>query len=151
MAEAAYYADARGMARMGYAPTSEDWSTVVEEVLTVRYVHAPELSSAVLDAVASAEAERTIPPRSPRFAALEKGLRQVLSRALLLFDRLTTELKVTLCAIAGMAVGIAVWLLLGIAVFGHNPIMLFVSMFTLGFAGGSVGALVTLRRELRRG
>ena len=149
IAEAAYHADARAMARMGYAPTSEDWD--VEEVLIVRYVHAPELSAAVLDAVASAEAERPVAPRSARVARLQQSLGHGLRRALAHFDRLTTELKVTVGAIAGLAAGIAVWLLLGLLVFGHDPIMLFVSLFTLGFAGGSAGALMTLRRELRRG
>ena len=42
-AEAAYHADAHVMARMGFAPSSEDWSSVLQEVLTVRYVYAPEL------------------------------------------------------------------------------------------------------------
>ena len=149
-AEAAYHADARAMARMGYAPRSENWSSVVEEVLTVRYVHAPELTAAVLDAVASAEAEREAPRQSKRVAPVPRVVRVALGRALTLFDRLSTELKVTVGAIVGMAAGIAVWLLLSVAIFGHNPVTLFLSLFTLGFAGGSAGAMLTLRRELRR-
>jgi hypothetical protein len=65
-AEAAYHADARGMVRMGYAPASEDWSTELEQVLTVRYIHAPEQAPAVLQALAEVEAERTMPTERPR-------------------------------------------------------------------------------------
>ena len=150
-AESAYHADARTMARMGYAPASEDWSSVVEEVLTVRYVHAPELRSAVLEAVAMAEAEQqTLPRRAKRPSAARNALRRVVGRGLTLFDRLTTELKVTVGAIAGLAAGISLWSLIGPALYVENAFMLFISLFTLGFAGGLAGATVTLRRELRR-
>jgi len=149
-AEAAYHADARAMAKMGYAPASEDWSSVVEEVLTVRYVHAPELRSAVLEAVAMAEAEQTLPRRARRPSAARIALRRIIGRGLKLFDRLTTELKVTVGAIAGLAAGISLWSLIGPGLYVQNAFMLFISLFTLGFAGGLAGATITLRRELRR-
>jgi hypothetical protein len=143
MAEAAYHADARAMARMGYAPTSEEWSSVLEEVLTVRYVYAPEQGSAVLEALA--EAEKAVPRSSPAPSAL----RRVVRRAVSLFDRQTPELKLTVGAITGMAAGVALWSLLGSLLFADNPFLLFVSLIALGFAGGLVGAMVTLPREFR--
>jgi hypothetical protein len=145
MAEAAYHADARAMVRMGYAPTSEDWSSVLEEVLTVRYVHAPEQGSAVLEALAEAEAERAIPRPSPAPSVLQR----VFHRAASFYDGQTPELKLTVGAITGMAAGVALWSLLGSLFFGDNPILLFLSLFALGFAGGLVGAMVTLPREFR--
>lgn len=150
LAEAAYHADARAMARMGYAPTAEDWSSVVEVVLTVQYVHAPELQAAVLEAVAMAEAERAPARRPARAPALRKLAGPIRGFGADLFDRLPTELKVTLGAIVGLAAGISAWSVVGVALFGHNPFVLFVSLFTLGFAGGLVGALATLRWEVHR-
>lgn len=57
-AEAAYYADASVMARMGYTPASEEWSAVDgEHVLSVRYRYDPEQAPVVLRAIAEAESE----------------------------------------------------------------------------------------------
>jgi hypothetical protein len=50
---------------MGYAPASEDWLTELEQVLWVRYVHAPAQGPAVLAALAAAEAELALSPQEP--------------------------------------------------------------------------------------
>src|SRR5690349_23546806 len=64
-ARAAYHADARAMSRMGFAPTSEEWSTVLEHVLTVRYVYEPGRQPAVLAALDAIEAEPAASPAEP--------------------------------------------------------------------------------------
>ena len=60
-AESAYHADARTRVREGYVPAAEDWSMALgQQVLTVRYVYAPDETAAVLEALASAERAATI-------------------------------------------------------------------------------------------
>ena len=144
VAEAAYHADARVMVRMGYAPASEDWSTVLEQVLMVHYVHAPERASAVLDALSEAEAERAVPGPLPA-PVLRTGLERAAGR----YEVQTLEVKLTVGAITGIAAGVALWTFLAGSIFGDNLILLFVSMFGLGFAGLLIGAMVTLSHHSR--
>ncbi len=144
-AEAAYHADARVMARMGYTPASEDWSTAREQVLTVRYVHAPEQASAVLEALAEAETVRS----SATFQPPRPVPNRRLGRAAGLYEMQTLEVKLAVGEIAGIAGGIALWWLLAGPILGDNPILLFLGLFGLGFAGMLIGAMLTLNHHSR--
>ncbi len=132
-ATAAYHVDARVMARMGYIPESEDWSTQVEQVLVVGYVEAPERAPAVLKALEEAAAEPaaevpavSLPPtiagQARRWVALELPL----------------EVKLALGALGGVLAGLAVGLLLGV-VSGENPNAIILGGFgLLGLLLGSM-------------
>jgi hypothetical protein len=129
-ARAAYHADARAMSRMGYAPTSEDWSTVLEHVLTVRYVFEPERQPAVLAALDEIEAEPRAevpePPPAPR---------NRLARSIDRWLALPLELRLSAGGIGGLLVGLALCLAVGL-VSGDSPDMVSV----LGF--GTIGLLL---------
>lgn len=147
VAQAAYYADARAMVRMGYSPESEHWSTAVEQVLTVRYVYAPERAPAVLKALAEAEAEAK--RAGPHGTSASSGSRRRIERAADLYDKQTPEVKITVGAITGLAAGVGLWSLLGVSILSGDLILLFVSLLGLGFGGLSMGAMVALRRDSR--
>lgn len=114
----------------------------------VHYVHAPERASAVLDALseaeAEAEAERAVPGPLPA-----PVLRRGLERAAGLYEVQTLEVKLTVGAITGIAAAVSLWSFLAGSIFGDNLILLFVSLFGLGFAGLLIGAMVTLSHHSR--
>ena len=134
-ARAAYYADARAMSRMGFVPTTEDWSTVLEHVLTVRYVFEPDRQPAVIAALDQMEAEpdrATEPPPAPtkRF-----------SRLVDLWHALPLELRISLGGIAGLLVGLARCLMVGL-LSGDSPDTL--SIVGFGAIGLVLGASLGL-------
>jgi len=135
-ARAAYYADARAMSRMGYAPASEEWATVLEHVLTVRYVFEPGRQPAVLAALDAMEADAEAaspepPPVAPtRFA-----------RSLNLWLALPLELRLSAGGIAGVASGLVLCLAVGL-VSGESPDM--ISLLGFGTIGLLLGASVGL-------
>jgi hypothetical protein len=90
---------------MGYAPTSEDWYTELEQVLRVRYVHAPAQGPAVLAALAAAEAELALPAQEPP-PPVRRGF---LERAPLLDEREVKQLAVV--AIIAISLGVVVALI----------------------------------------
>jgi hypothetical protein len=101
-AAAAYLADARVMARMGYVPESESWSTALEQVLVVGYVHAPERAQFVFEAIDQAEAEGTIDPPAPVRTPVP------MTRTAARMDSLPhAELKLFVLALIGAVVGTA--------------------------------------------
>ena len=133
-ARSAYYADARAMSRMGFAPKTEEWSTVLEHVLTVRYVFEPDRQQAVIAALDQMEAEperATEPPPAPtkRF-----------SRLVDLWLALSLELRISVGGILGLLVGLALCLLVGL-LSGDSPDTLSLLGFgAIGLVlGGSVG------------
>jgi len=135
-ARAAYYADARAMSRMGYAPASEEWSTVLEHVLTVRYVYEPGRQPAVLAALDAIEADpegaspEALPAAPTRFA-----------RSLNLWLALPLELRLSAGGIAGVVVGLVLCLAVAL-VSGDRPDML--SLLGFGTIGLLLGASVGL-------
>ena len=140
-AEAAYHADASTMARMGYAPTAEDWKIVMEQVLTVRYVHAPERAPAVLTAIAQVEAESALANPHP---APERPSR--LDRAAGWFESVPPDVRLTITSSTGIAAGIGFGLLVG-WVAGQIDL---VGLVGFGFIGLLLGALTGLPRYARR-
>ena len=114
-ARAAYHADARVMSRMGYAPDAEQWSTVLEHVLTVRYVFAPSRQPAVLAPLEEIESEPANAAPEPAHARPN-----LLRRTIGLGERLPLELKLPVGGIAGLLVGLALCLLVGL-VSGDQP------------------------------
>jgi hypothetical protein len=65
-AEATYHAAARELVQQGYVPASEDWSTAIgQQVVTVRFVHAPDQAPAVLEALAGAKTANLPAQASP--------------------------------------------------------------------------------------
>jgi hypothetical protein len=114
-ARAAYYADARVMSRMGYAPDAEEWSTVLEHVLTVRYVFAPSRLPAVLAALDEVESEPANAGPEPAEAPPS-----LLRRTIGLGERLPLALKLPVGGVAGLLVGLVVCLLVGF-VSGDRP------------------------------
>ena len=78
----------------------------------------------------------------------EAVLRNALTRGARVFKRLTPELQGTVGVVAGMCIGIALWLFLGTSLLGDNVAAQFVSLFIFVGAGGfSGGAGVMLRRN----
>jgi hypothetical protein len=126
-AEAAYHADARVMVKMGYVPASEDWSSEAGQVLTVRYVYAPEQGWGVIERLKEVEAKPAVQIPTAAPSALEESPSP--SRS--------PDLKVALGALAG----IALWGLLGSLFLGDNLPVMFVSLFALGLTGGLIGAM----------
>jgi hypothetical protein len=135
-AEAAYHADAHGMVRMGYAPISEDWSTELEQVLTVRYVHAPEKASAVLQALAEVEAEPTVQTQRPRRLA-----GSLLEHAPSRYSVGTLKAKLLVGGFTGIVAGIAVGSALASSMFGNDVILSAVSIVALDFVGLFIGSM----------
>lgn len=133
-ATAAYHADARAMVRMGYAPASEHWSTVLEQVLVVRYVHAPEQAGAVLQALTEVEADPTATTGQP--ATVERTL---LVRVADLYAGLPMEVRLPLGALSGIAAGIALCLLAA-AISGDSPDA--ISLVGFGLIGMLFGSML---------
>ena len=104
----AYHADAIVMARMGFAPTSETWSTELQHVLVVEYRHAPGDTAAVLTAVAEAESESIVEPPEP----VADG-RNAWFREWLLSHPIPLGARIGIGAVAGLSIAIALCLLLG--------------------------------------
>src|SRR3954468_19441748 len=100
----AYHADALVMARMGYAPTAEQWSSEMQQVLVVEYIHAPEKAPAVLEALVKAKGDPVLesPPADPRTSRVGR-----------LRFSMPLEAKIAAGALGGMATGIALCLVLG--------------------------------------
>ena len=124
---------------MGYAPDSEHWSTVLEQVLVVRYVHAPEQTPAVLEALAQAEAD-------PSIATLQSASVQgsVLERAGRLYGLLPPEAKLTVGALGGIAAGIALCLLAAF-ISGDSPDA--ISLVGFGLLGLLMGSIMGIIGE----
>jgi hypothetical protein len=135
-AEAAYHLDARIMALMGFAPTSEDWSVVREEVLTVAYLFDPERAPAVLKALKQAEAERAVATLAPA-PVQPNGLK----RAANVLRTLPPAVKLTSGGLGGIAVAVAVCVLLGL-ISGDSPDT--VSLVGFGIIGLFIGAFLGL-------
>jgi len=136
-ARAAYHMDARAMSRMGYAPASEEWSTVLEHVLTVRYVFEPERRPAVLAALDEIEAQppREVPEPPPappkRFA-----------RAINLWLATPLELRISAGGVAGLLAGLALCLVVGLISADSPDILTVIGFGTIGLLlGVSVGLI----------
>ena len=127
----AYHADALVMARMGYVPESEAWSTELEQVLVVGYVHAPERTTAVLEALTQAAADlRAHPGRALQAPPSPPSWRAGASEAL--------EAKLVAFALGGAAAGAAICLVLA-WVDGESPNALILGVFAvLGLVIGSI-------------
>jgi hypothetical protein len=134
-ARAAYHADALAMIRMGYAPESEEWSTVLEHVLTVRYAFAPKQGPAVLAALEEIEGEA--PGKPPEPASQPNVLRRAIGRG----QGLPLELKLSVGGIAGTLVGLAICLLLAV-ISGDTPDT--ISLFGFGVIGMVLGSALGL-------
>lgn len=129
-ATAAYHADARVMVRMGYAPRSEQWSTLTEHVITVGYVHAPELGPAVLDALA--QPEEGPPAESPPPSVPERGAGERLRD---LVAHVPLEVKIAVGSLTGTALAVAAGIL--VAALAGQP------ADTIGLVGfGLLGMLI---------
>jgi hypothetical protein len=129
-AVAAYHADARVMARMGFVPTSEVWSTEVQHVLVVGFVHAPEQTPAVLEALDQAEVDPVFEPRvSP---PMQRGMRNPM-------PHLPIEVKLILGALGGIVVGLGICLVLAL-VTGERPDV--VSLGGFGVLGLLTGLMI---------
>ena len=135
-ARAAYHADAQAMIRMGYAPDSEQWATVLEHVLTVRYVYAPARRAAVLAALE--EIGREPANAAPEPAAARPSM---LRRTIDLGQRLPLELKLPVGGIAGLLVGVALCLLVGL-ISGDRPDT--ITLFGFGVIGMVLGTALSL-------
>lgn len=135
-ARAAYHADARAMGRMGYAPTSEEWSTVLEHVLTVRYVYEPERRPAILAALDEIEAEPKGGPPEPPPAPPKP-----FERPINVWHALPLELRLSVGGIAGLLIGLALLLVVGL-LSGDSPDI--VSVLGFGTIGLLLGASVGL-------
>jgi hypothetical protein len=135
-ARAAYYADARAMSRMGYAPASEEWSTVLEHVLTVRYVFEPGRQPAVLAALDAIEADPEGASPAPEPAAPPR-----FARSLNLWLALPLELRLSAGGIAGVVIGLVLCLAVGL-LSGDRPDM--ISLLGFGTIGLLLGAAVGL-------
>ena len=113
-AAAAYHVDARVMARMGYVPQSEDWTTQLEQILVVGYVHAPERAPAVLSALEAAEAE--VAAKGPSALVPEPALPAETGRAPRWRPhQMALEVRLALGTLVGTLAGIAIGLVLGVA------------------------------------
>jgi hypothetical protein len=137
-ATAAYHADAVAMARMGYAPESEEWSTVFEHVLTVRYVFAPTRGPAVLAALHEIEAEALGTPPEPAPKP------NILRRATGLAHGLPMELKLSVGGFAGTLVGLGLCLLVAV-ISGDTPDT--ISLFGFAVIGMVLGSVLGLVPE----
>ena len=135
-ARAAYHADAQAMIRMGYAPESEQWATVLEHVLTVRYVYAPARRAAVLAALEEIQSEPA--NATPEPPAVQPN---IVRRTIDLGGRLPLELKLPVGGIAGLLVGVAVCLLIGL-LSGDRPDT--ITLFGFGVIGMVLGTAVSL-------
>lgn len=114
------------MARMGYVPESEDWTTELEQVLVVGYVHAPDRAPAVLEALSRADANQVADP--PPTAPIEPRAQRRW--------QLPIEAKLVLRALIGIVAGIAIGLLVAVA-FGRPPDAIILGVF--GVLGGLIG------------
>ena len=142
---AAYYADARAMIRMGYAPASEDWSSVLEHVLTVRYVFAPERSAVVLAALDEIEAEPEPEPEPAQALPDPRPAQRTrLRQAIDLHSRLPIELTLFFGAAAGIVAGIGLCMLLGL-ISGDDPDGF--ALFGFGLIGMVLGGAAGLPRD----
>jgi hypothetical protein len=135
-ARAAYHADARAMSRMGYAPASEEWSTVLEHVLTVHYVFEPERQPAVLAALDEIEAT----PRGEVSEAPPAPARRF-ARSINVWRAVPMELRISAAGIAGLLLGLALCLVVALAS-GERPD--FVSVLGFGTIGLFLGASLGL-------
>ena len=123
------------MIRMGYAPESEEWSTVLEHVLTVRYAFAPKQGPAVLAALEEIEGEASDAPPEPASQP------NVLRRAIGLGQRLPLALRLSVGGIAGTLIGLALCFLLA-AISGDTPDT--ISLFGFGGIGMVLGSALGL-------
>ena len=135
-AAAAYHADARAMVRMGFAPISEHWTTVLEQVLVVRYVHAPEQGPAVLEALGKAEADPAV--ITLQLASVERSARERIAR---LYASLPLEAKLPIGALIGIVAGIALCLFAA-AISGASPDT--ISLVGFGLLGMLLGSIIGL-------
>lgn len=126
------------MARMGYAPASEALSTVVEHLIKVDYVHAPERAPAVMAALEQAEAESAagVIQQSP-------GVRTHRKRLAGLYESMALELKISIGGLAGALLGIGACFLGGL-LSGDSPDAL--SLLGFGVIGLSLGAIKGIPR-----
>ncbi len=124
------------MALMGFAPASEDWSVVREEVLTVAYLFDPERAPAVLQALKQAEAEPAVATLAPA-PVQSNGL----ERAANVLRTLPPEVKLTGGGLSGIAVALAACVLLGL-ISGDTPDT--VSLVGFGIIGLFIGAFLGL-------
>ncbi len=128
----AYHADAAVMARMGFVPEAEAWSTAEEQVLDVRYVSAPEDAPAVLEAL---EQPGEYPPdvATPASAAVVPGARPGL------VPRPVVKLLVR--ASLGIALGVVLCLVLGTFA-GETPDA--ISLVGFGAIGLFLGSILSI-------
>ena len=134
-ATAAYHADALVMARMGFVPTSEEWTTDQQQVLVVDYVHAPDQTPAVLEALAQVVHDPIV--ERPALPPMEPSSRR--SPFLL-----PLEAKLGLGGLTGLAAGVVLCLLVA-AVAGERPDAISLAIF--GFLGTLIGAIVGMTGE----
>jgi hypothetical protein len=134
-AAAEYHADARVMARMGFVPESETWSTELRQVLEVRYVHRPERTPAVLEALDRPGMELDDEPVTPD--ARGRSARPTL-------PRLPLEIRLLVGALAGIIAGIAICLVLAL-VSGEAADA--ISLVGFGIIGLLLGAVFAITRE----
>ncbi len=123
------------MARMGFVPQSEDWSTKLEQVLIVGYVHAPQRAPAVLEALAAVEADPVVEPPS----SLPGETTDLRHRVPMPF-----EARLAVGGAAGAIVGVALCLLVA-TVSGESPEAIFLGVFAV--IGLLVGLMIGVVRE----
>ena len=124
------------MGRMGYAPASEEWSTVLEHVLTVRYVYEPERRPAVLAALDAIEAEpiggAEDAPAPPKPFA----------RSIKVWRAWPLELRISVGGVAGLLVGLVLCLIVGLVSGDSQDIVSVLGFGTIGLLlGASVGLI----------
>ena len=132
----AYHADALVMARMGYAPTSEEWSTELQHVLLVGYRYAPDEAPAVLSALAEARAEPIVDPPSPETLASSLHFRMP--------SAVPLDAKIGVGALGGLSTGVALCFALG-AVANEAPDALTLGAF--GIVGLLLGFVLGMTRD----
>ena len=125
----AYVADAQVMARMGYVSDAEVWSTELEHVLSIRYVHAPDRVPAALEAVARAAATTLDAP--PEVPSRVPDVRATLARA-------PIEARLGIGVIGGLFVGLALGLILTV-VSGQSADL--ISLGGFGLIGSLLGLI----------
>ena len=122
------------MARMGYVPESEDWTTELDQVLVVEYVHAPDRATAVLEALAREEANPGADPPPPA-PVNRRGHRSW---------ELPPEVKLALGVLSGIVAGIAIGLLAAV-ISGEPPDAAIIGLF--GVLGLVIGTIFGIRRD----
>lgn len=133
----AYHADARVMAHMGYAPESERWSTVLEQVVVVRYVHAPEQTGAVFEALEQAAADPIL--ETLQLDSMNPG---ALERIRLEYPLLPLEAKISVGAVVGIGVGIVLCLVVAIVSGDSLDAVSLVGFGLLGLLLGSLTGII---------